>query len=362
MKEVTALIVFCIVLFLYIHIYFHLKQSNDLEVYEIDQPSKDKLEEICDLRQPVIINYENERLLESCNLNNIKTNYSAFDVKIRNVKDNDDETEMYFPLRMDEVLEIVKNDKESKYISEKNGEFLEESSLIKNYRYNDLFLRPPLVSSCMYDLLLGSYNVETPLRYELNYRNYFLVTQGKVIIKLIPPKSSKYLYGVNDYYNFEFRSPVNPWNVQNQYKADFDKIKTLEVVLTPGKLIYIPAYWWYSIKFVKSNSSICTFKYRTYMSTVSIINHLVMKALQGQNVKRMTVKKAEHTKDDIQELRDLQENKEIKKETNEESEIINKNPIDLNLIQPEQNILNTPFPTAAPSEKGITATAIALEN
>ena len=30
---------------------------NDLEVYEIEQPSKDKLEEICDLRQPVIFDY-----------------------------------------------------------------------------------------------------------------------------------------------------------------------------------------------------------------------------------------------------------------------------------------------------------------
>ena len=37
--------VFCIVLFLYIHIFFHLKTSDDLEVYEIDQPSKEKLEE-----------------------------------------------------------------------------------------------------------------------------------------------------------------------------------------------------------------------------------------------------------------------------------------------------------------------------
>jgi hypothetical protein len=46
------------VLFLYLHIHFHLKRSNDLEVYEIDDPSKDKLEEICDIRQPVIFDFE----------------------------------------------------------------------------------------------------------------------------------------------------------------------------------------------------------------------------------------------------------------------------------------------------------------
>ena len=58
MKSLFTILIFCIVLFLYIHINFHLKVSDDLEVYEIDQPSKEKLEEICDLRQPVIFDYD----------------------------------------------------------------------------------------------------------------------------------------------------------------------------------------------------------------------------------------------------------------------------------------------------------------
>ena len=43
MKSLFTVLIFCIVLFIYIHITFHLKVSDDLEVYEIDQPSKDKL-------------------------------------------------------------------------------------------------------------------------------------------------------------------------------------------------------------------------------------------------------------------------------------------------------------------------------
>ena len=65
MKIILTLLIFCLVLFIYSHVHFHLKTSNDLEVYEIEQPSKDKLEEICDLRQPVIFDYPNDRLLES---------------------------------------------------------------------------------------------------------------------------------------------------------------------------------------------------------------------------------------------------------------------------------------------------------
>jgi hypothetical protein len=112
---------------------------------------------------------------------------------------------------------------------------------------------------------------------------------GRIKIILIPPKSSKYLYAKTDYEAFEFLSPVSPWRVQDMYKADYAKIKTLEVQLVPGKIIFIPAYWWYSIKYV-DDATLCTFKYRTYMNTVSILPPLFLHFLQRQNVKRSTVK------------------------------------------------------------------------
>ena len=34
---------------------------------------------------------------------------------------------------------------------ENNEEFIEETGLLKTFRYNDSFLRPPLVSICKYD-------------------------------------------------------------------------------------------------------------------------------------------------------------------------------------------------------------------
>ena len=59
MKIIIAFLIFCIVLFIYLHVQFHLKTSNDLEIYEVDDASKDKLENVCNLRQPTIINYSN---------------------------------------------------------------------------------------------------------------------------------------------------------------------------------------------------------------------------------------------------------------------------------------------------------------
>lgn len=298
MQQFFAILIFCIVLFLYLHIYFQLKTSNDLEVYEIEQPSKEKLEEICDLRQPVIFDYHNESLLETCKLSQIVEHYGAFDVKLRNVKEVDDNTDLHIPVTLNAALALLNGDKESKYVSEKNGDFLEETGIVKNYKYNDAFLRPPMVSNCFYDLLTASKNTETVLQHSVNYRNFYLVTHGVIKIKLIPPKSARYLYPNEDYENFEFRSPLNPWAIQRQYKADYDKIKTLEIELTPGKIIYIPAYWWYSIKFMEPLSSVCVFKYRTYMNTVAILPKLCMKTLQRQNTKREIVKKVRFQKND----------------------------------------------------------------
>ena len=292
----VAIFIFSVVLFLYLHIQYHLKCSNDLEVYTIEQPSKEKLEEICNIRQPVIFDFKNDRLLESCNLSVLDDNYGAFDINLRDKSNTDENSELYLPFLLKEAINVFREDKEGKYISENNEDFLKETAVIKNYRYNDSFLRPPLVSKCIYDLLFGSIEGKTPLRYELNYRNYFYVTSGKIQIKLIPPHSGKYLYPVKDYENFEFRSPVNVWDIQQQYKADFDKVKVLDVELNVGDIIYIPAYWWYSIKYEKM-SSVCAFKYRTFMNALAIIPELAMSLLQNQNIKREVATKVERKKE-----------------------------------------------------------------
>ena len=290
MNYFIGIFVFCVVLFLYLHVYYHLKTSNDLEVYTIERPSKNKLEEICDLRQPVVFEFSNDRLLESCNLASLDDNYGAFDIKLRDIHQKDENSEMYLPFLLKEALKVFQSDKDGKYITENNEEFLEETTAVKNFRYNDSFLRPPMVSKCTYDFWSGSIGAQTPLRYNLDYRTFLYLTSGKAKLKLIPPHSIRYLNVENDYDNFEFRSAINPWDVQQRYKADFDKVKVLDLEVIPGNIIFIPAYWWYSIEY-EELSSICVFKYRTYMSTLSTLPKILMSYLQKQNVKREIAKK-----------------------------------------------------------------------
>ena len=77
-KGDIGVILFCLVLFIYLHINFHWKTGEDLEMYEVDQPSKDKLEEICDIRQPVLFDFENQKIMETSNKNYILNNYHQY--------------------------------------------------------------------------------------------------------------------------------------------------------------------------------------------------------------------------------------------------------------------------------------------
>ena len=280
MNILLSIVIFCVVFFIYLHIYHHFKVSDDLEIYTIDGISKDKLEEICNLRQPVLFQFTNDNVT-NLTLSHLVENYGSFDVKIKNNQKIED---ISLPVSIGNAATLFKKDTVSKYFTNDNEDFLQETGLKKMLTQNDMFLRPPLVSSCSYDLQTGSINCWTPLQYRLNYRNYLYVNEGTITIKLIPPTYSKYLYEIKDYNNFEFRSPIHPWDVQEKYLRNFGKVKFLELDITAGNMLYIPAYWWYSIKY-KSNAILLWFKYRTYMNTVAILPHICISMLQKQNTK-----------------------------------------------------------------------------
>lgn len=293
MELIASVFIFCIVLFLYLHIQFHLKTSDELEVYEIEQYSKPKMEEICDLRQPVLFDLDatTYQIMDSTKKDTIIENYAAFEVKMRNQNDVDMATPDYLPLLLKEAQKLCEEDKTASYLSETNAEFLTETGVSKHFQYNDENLRPPMVSNCYYDFMFGAQDVITPFRYEINYRNYFMVNQGELRVKMSPPKNAKYLSERKDYETLEFVSSVNPWTPRAEHKADFEKVKCLEIVLKPGKCLHIPAYWWYSFKFNK-DTGVSSCKYRTYMNNVAVSPHIGMYLLQNQNVSHKIAKNA----------------------------------------------------------------------
>ena len=273
-------LIFCITLFIYLHVHFHLKINDDLEFYSIDTPTKDKLEEICDLRQPIKFNFNNDFFNNLFNLENLTNNYKSFEFKIRNTQNLDNINDICLPLSLESTKKLFETDKLSSFYTENNDDFIEDSEIYKMIEKNDSFLKPYMNSLTKYDLLSGSFNTTTPLRYHLNYRNYFLVTNGEIKIKICPPKNKKNLNIIHDYYNLEFRSNDDIWNDTNN--NNINKIKFMEITAKKGEIIFIPAYWWYSIKFMK-NSFVTVFYYQTYMNSITISPHYFLKLLQSQN-------------------------------------------------------------------------------
>jgi hypothetical protein len=276
------LFILAIILFLYIHIYFHIKKSNYLEIYEVENLSKEKLEELCDLKQPIIIN--NLDITNSLTIESIKNSYARFDINLVNMSNSSDS--LSIPINLSDSIDLFNKDISCMYISYNNFDFLEETTLNKNFKNNDLFLRPYTISNIYYDIIFGSVNSYTNLNYNLNYRNFFYINSGSIEITLCPPKNHKYLYVKDANDNLEYISKIDINNVDESYKKEFDKIKLLRIVIIKGQTIQIPAYWFYSLKILEKDTLISSYKYRTFMNNVAILPQLAVKFMQDNNIKR----------------------------------------------------------------------------
>ena len=73
MLIIINLLILCIVLFLYIHIYNHNKTSNYLELYELECLSKEKLEDVINFKQPMLLN--NYNLVKNINMTYLLSEY-----------------------------------------------------------------------------------------------------------------------------------------------------------------------------------------------------------------------------------------------------------------------------------------------
>lgn len=118
MNIIISIVTFLIVLFIYLHIYYHIKISNYLEVYDIQNLSKERLEEICELRQPATFNLD-VSCFDLLLLENVKKEYGSFDIKIRDTLDNTN-SEIYLPYILNKAVVAIK---EKRYYSEKMKNF-----------------------------------------------------------------------------------------------------------------------------------------------------------------------------------------------------------------------------------------------
>ena len=288
MDFLTTIFIFIIVLFLYVHILAQYKKSEDLEIYEMDYTTPSYLQEVCNVKQPILFEFKSilPEIFEDVSLEMLLDN-GSHDVNVKDSNDyyNSEITSVdYTVIPFTSFQGLAKTDTRSHFFTENNHDFIEESGLYSKYKLMDEFIKPNYTVHTKYDIMMGSQKTETPLRFHINNHRYLCVSSGKIHVKMTPWKSKKYLHTISDYENYEFRSPINVWNPQPQYMNEMDKIKFLEFEVHEGYTLFIPPYWWYSIKYSnESDTIIIGATYNSAMNILSNTSEIARFYLQQQN-------------------------------------------------------------------------------
>ena len=257
---------FIILVIIYSHVSAEYRKSEDLEIYEMDYKTNQQLQEICALKQPFVFTISGV-CPELFQLD--YTTWKNADVTIKDctttsIELSDDA--IVLPIRS--AMRLMQTDTRAKYYSEDNESFLQDVGVHTQICLClDPVLKPSLSVVSNYDLILGSTNAYTPLRYHTGYRQFYTVLQGKIRVKMAPYSSVRQMSSPptvdTDFFGF-CAATVNPWLTDTS-------IKYVECIVSEGNVLYVPPYWWYSIQYVTKETILVSSR---YYSPPNIIAHL----------------------------------------------------------------------------------------
>ena len=295
MNYLHIIVTFIIVLFIYVHVQFQLTTSDEKDVYILDGIINIPMEEVFDLKQPVVMNTFLPSEIDICrNIN--KYTIGDNGVKDINIYDNQ-RTNIHTCVSssITSAIKLFDADEKSQYYSENNNEYIANTEQIfQDIQKHLSFLIPPLKSSERKDILFGSNGSTTSLQYSINYRNFFTITNGTLQIKMVHPETIK-ASGINiksDYFNLGFFSDENVWNNS--------KIATIDTTLYAGQTICIPPYWLYSFKFT-NETFVWSTAYNTYMTDMATIHHKILQ-LMHRFTKPTVIPPQKNTNDDSSDI------------------------------------------------------------
>ena len=321
------IVTFICVLFLYIHIQFQLSPSEERQIFVIDQPVNIQIEEIFELKQPIIMKLLHADIINELTMEKIYEECQHTDISIY---DNSGSISHAHILSSTTACKNLFNtDKNSRYYTEKNAEnisTLPSNSIIKKINTSHRIFTPPLCSRQKNDILFGSDNVTTIPQHSIMFRNIFTVTSGTVDVCLIHPDDfAKNNITINNEYTdmtFFIQSGFDLWNNDNP-----DIIKA---TIHTGETMSIPPYWLYSFKY-KENAVIGSSSFNSYITEIAIIKHTLLywatKFTRPTNVIYTTTKKEDETHI---------VNEKIDNTPQQNNEETTKNIVEIN-IQPKQD-------------------------
>ena len=279
-----AILIVCIVILFYIHLREQFKTSNDLELYEIINPSRIELHELCDIKQPILFNNNEIFSLLGMSCDKLCNEYGKHEINIRELDNNNannnnaniKNNELMF---LSDSLKLFDNDTDCSnnkiFISENNNQFLIDTRLNISLRKFDDVLRPNWTVKYKYDFTIGSMNFTSLLKSNIHCQYYIMVMEGEIELKLFTPINYKYLYDGMDINENNFTSKINVWDVQDDMSDRLGKTVSMTVNVKKGQIFFVPSQWWYSYK-CKVKTILYTAKYITLMNLISNAKFVIL--------------------------------------------------------------------------------------
>ena len=287
MSFFTNVVIFLVIFFVYLHVSAQYKRSADLEIYETDYVSNDELQKVCNIKQPVLFDMRAvvPEFFQTFHLQALQSAGSK-EVQMKDTNEYVESADSVDPMYLaySSFFGLCASDSNSHYITENNHVFIDESGFYRTFQELDSALKPHFTVSTKYDMMMGSKEAKTPLRYHLYDRMYLLTVSGKIRVKMTPLNLD--IPSKKDYENFEFWSPLNPWQPQDSH------VKFLEFDVMPGYALYVPPYWYYSVEYSNCDENLVAGI--TYMSGMNVLANLpahVKYYLQQSNIEKRDASK-----------------------------------------------------------------------
>tara|TARA_Y100001970_G_C14240633_1_gene864705 strand:- start:3003 stop:3941 length:939 start_codon:yes stop_codon:yes gene_type:complete len=282
---------FFIILLIVLHCKYNKYTNNQYSILQIDGStiSKNKLEEYFRQKLPLVITSIGKQwselmrltptyIYKYCTNYRVKIHTSIKEQQATRIKTVTMREFIIFHVNGQTQKNIQQNKQQQK--QSQFGYISNDSSFLKDYGLVQLLERyasdllPPLTLIKSYLFSMGPKETKIGLQYETNMRNIIYLIYGKIKIILFSPKYSKYLYKSNRYDNEAVLSAVHFWNPNTGKYPLFKKAQYIEIILYPGQLFYIPAYWWYAIEF-QDTSVFITMKANNVFSSIERIPNIV---------------------------------------------------------------------------------------
>jgi hypothetical protein len=267
------------------HVIEEHKISEDLEIYEMDFKDNKQLQDICNLKQPVLFSLEEVEPTFFKGVDIIGDSQTSVMVKDKSDIDNANSIKLPY----DSAKTLMKTDTSARFYSEGNSKIVSEINF--DFTKLDAHLKPALTIQSKRELLFGSRGAHTVMRYHTEHRKFLAIRNGRIHVKMTPWRSNRLLHITKDYVNYDFRSKVDVWEPQSKYASDLEQLKFLEFDVDAGYILNIPPYWLYSIKY--PNEDRCELYELTYNTPTNTISNLHLWGLyyiQHQNLKRIFLK------------------------------------------------------------------------